>query len=97
MCMLERLVLCTLLTLAAPAAALAQNPRDMNPGDMRLVGSMDGPVRGLGVQPGAPQVRQATLVVANLSFADYGPPAPDKLLRIDTGDLLRVETNDPDE
>lgn len=66
-----------------PLIDLAQDAREMQPGQVRLVAWTDQEVPGLQIDPAAPQVQRATLVVANLSFGFERDPAPDVNCRAD--------------
>ncbi len=59
---------------------LAEEPRTMEPGDVRLVGWYDQGLPGVEAEPSAPQGRRKTLVLVNLRFGD-GPAAADRNLR----------------
>ncbi len=56
--------------------ALAEDPRLLREGDVRLIGWYDHGLPGIHADPAAAQARRATLVVANLEFAD-APPRSD--------------------
>jgi hypothetical protein len=56
---------------------LALDPRQVEPGEVRLVGQVDASLAGLTVDPAAPQRRGATLIVAHLTFPDRPSPQAD--------------------
>ncbi|MEX2114372.1 MAG: hypothetical protein WD845_14355 [Pirellulales bacterium] len=59
---------------------LAEEPRTLEPGDVRLVGWYDQGLPGVEADPSAPQGRRKTLVLVNLRFGD-APASPDRNLR----------------
>jgi len=59
----------------------AEEPEQLAPGDVRLVGWYDGGFGGVAPTPSAAQSRRATVVVANLQFTDLSP-APDRNLKV---------------
>lgn len=63
--------------------ALAENPSDLMPGDVRLVGWLDAPLPGLSIEPAASQQQHFTLVLAHLEYGLGPAPQPDKQLSED--------------
>ncbi len=59
----------------------AQDLSSLQAGDVRLVAWREGELAGVRIEPAAAQARRATLVVANLQFAQGQPPLPDLNLR----------------
>ena len=59
---------------------VANNVKLLEPGDVRLVGTLDEGLPGVQVAPAAAQSRRATLVVANLRFGER-QAEPDENLR----------------
>jgi hypothetical protein len=66
-----------------PMFQLALDPKNMEPGEVRLVARVDEVLPGETITPSASQVRGATLVVAHLKYADLDRPRPDKNTRRD--------------
>lgn len=56
---------------------LALDVNQLEPGEVRLVGRMDGVLPGIDIQPAASQVRGAALVVAHLDYGALPEPKPD--------------------
>lgn len=62
-------------------AAVAQDPRDLLPGQVRLIAWTEAEFAGLEIDPAAPQARRATLVVAHLGLGPARDPRPDAVPR----------------
>jgi hypothetical protein len=62
---------------------LAQDPKTMKPGEVRLVARIDELLPGAVVEPAASQVRSATVVVAHLTPGDMAEPQTDANTRFD--------------
>jgi len=59
----------------------AVNDEDLHPGDVRLLATVDTSLPGLNIKPRASQIRQLTVLVANLSHAPPAPPRRDSNTR----------------
>jgi len=57
--------------------ATAIAPQQLEPGELRLVGTIDEVLGGMQVQPASSQVRGATLVVAHLEYGQLPPATSD--------------------
>jgi hypothetical protein len=62
---------------------LAENCRDLEPGDVRLVGWTEEQIAGMEVKPAAPQSKTATVVIAHLAFGTGEDPKRDFNTRYD--------------
>ena len=62
---------------------LAEDCRELRPGDVRMVGWTEEKIAGLEVKPAAPQSRAATVVIAHLAFGPGDDPEPDFNTRYD--------------
>jgi hypothetical protein len=71
----------------------AESHATLELGDVRLVAWQDQPLRGVHIEPAAPQARRATLVVANLQFAPTAQPAPDLNLRLQREPIREEKSN----
>lgn len=67
---------------------LAFDPAFLAPGEIRLVGRVDGVLAGETVSPAASQTKGATVVVAHLQYPDRPPPRPDLNAAIDVVDEM---------
>jgi len=56
---------------------LAEDPEELGPGDVKLIGWLDDEIPGLEVKPQSAQSRRAALVVARLRFGFGEDPQPD--------------------
>ncbi|MBN2292443.1 MAG: hypothetical protein JXM70_08470, partial [Pirellulales bacterium] len=56
---------------------LAEQTKNLQPGDYRLIGWADTSIPGVEVEPAAPQSRSATMIVANLAYGFGNDPQPD--------------------
>jgi len=74
---------------------LAQEPFNLEPGDARLVAWTEEALSGARIEPAAPQVHRAALVVANLRYGSGPPPRPDVNLRSDASRISR-DNDDPE-
>jgi len=61
----------------AGVSATAGDPRELRPGDARLLAWFEERIPGLAVKPAAPQSRSAALVIANLCYGHGEDPRPD--------------------
>jgi len=59
---------------------LGQNPQNIAPGEVRLIGWSDDDLPGLSIKPAAPQAKRGILVVAHLGYGLGDPPRPDEKL-----------------
>lgn len=69
--------------------ALAERPALMEPGEVRLVGWVEGPLPGLTVRPAAPQARHVNVLLAHLRY----PHAPEP--QVDVNTRADVDVNTP--
>lgn len=58
-------------------AQKAEDPRQLDPGEVRLIAELRDGIPGLAVRPVAPQAKYATLVVAHLEYDVGEDPQPD--------------------
>jgi hypothetical protein len=68
----------------------AEDPSELEPGDVRLVGWLDEEIPGLEIRPKAPQSRRAALVVAHLRRGFGQDPQPDANTRREKEDVYRT-------
>jgi hypothetical protein len=68
---------------------LAEDCRELRPGDVRLVGWTEEKIPGMEVKPAAPQSRTATVVIAHLAFGPGEGPKRDFNTRYDYTTLPR--------
>jgi hypothetical protein len=57
---------------------LAQDPRRVGVGDIRLIAWTDAPLKGLDIRPRASQERHRALVIAHLRYGPWKEPRPDR-------------------
>ena len=62
---------------------LAEDSRELRPGDVRLVGWTEEKIPGMQVKPAAPQSKTATVVIAHLAFGPGEDPKRDYNTRYD--------------
>ena len=62
---------------------LAEDARELRPGDVRLVGWTEEKIPGMEVKPAAPQSRTATVILAHLAFGPKEDPKRDLNTRYD--------------
>jgi hypothetical protein len=70
--------------------ALAEDSRELAPGQTRLVGWSNEGIAGLEIAPAAPQAKYAVLIVANLEHGPGREPRPDVNTREDVGESPAV-------
>ncbi len=56
---------------------LGQNPKELDPGEVRLVAWSDDDLPGLWIEPAAPQARRGIVVIAHLGYGFGEAPRPD--------------------
>ncbi len=61
--------------------SLAEDSRELRPGDVRLVGWTEQEIPGMVVKPAAPQSQSATVVIAHLAIGPPEDPKPDFNMR----------------
>jgi len=71
---------------------LAQDTKDLRPGQVRLIGWLDEEMPGLVIDPSAPQAQRATLLIAHLRYGFQHDPKPDARSRADAERVPRRET-----